>query len=189
MPSDAEISAAEELVATLEVFHKDTEIVSGKKYAIGIVQPLLQKLLHHTLVESSSDKPLSKRIKNAIQEDFMSQYQDDHVTLLLNMALYLDPCFKGIQNLPENYKKEDIKQNLTMELSKLIEKVQASDCHFEAETIPTPRTIKTKLSSFFEDVVGIANDSNQLSSNDIARDEIRKYEAEEPLSLDEEPLK
>ena len=28
-----------------------------------------------------------------------------------------------------------------------------------------------------------------MSSDDIARDEIRKYEAEEPLSLDEEPLK
>ena len=42
--SDAEISAAEELVAILEVFHKATEIVSGEKYAtIGIVQPLLQK--------------------------------------------------------------------------------------------------------------------------------------------------
>ena len=86
----------------------------------------------------------------------MSRYQDDHVTLLLNMALYLDPRFKGIQNLPENFKKEDIKQNLTMELSKLIEKEQASDCHSEAETIPTPPTKKTKLSSLFEDVVGIA---------------------------------
>ena len=67
MPSDAEISAAEELVAILEVFHRATEIVSGEKYAtIGIVQPLLQKLLHHTLAEVSSDKPLSKRIKKAI---------------------------------------------------------------------------------------------------------------------------
>ena len=182
MPSDTEISAAEELVAILEVFHRVTEIVSGEKYAtIGIVQPLLQKLLHHTLAESSSDKPLSKRIKKAIQEDLMSRYQDDHITLLLNMALYLDPRFKGIQNLPENYKKEDIKQNLTMELSKLIEKEQASGCHSEAETIPTPPTKKTKLSSFFEDVVGIADYSNQLSSDDIARDEIRKYEAEEPV--------
>ena len=42
MPSDDEISAAEELLAVLEVFHIATEIVSGEKYpTLGIVHPLL----------------------------------------------------------------------------------------------------------------------------------------------------
>ena len=48
----------------LEIFHSATEIVSREKYPmLGIVQPLLQKLLFYTLAESLSDKPLSKRIK------------------------------------------------------------------------------------------------------------------------------
>ena len=71
MPSDDEISAAKELVEVLAVFHSATEIVSGEKYpTLGIVRPLLHKLLSHTLAEN--DKHLTKRIKKAIMDDLTS---------------------------------------------------------------------------------------------------------------------
>ena len=118
MLSDAEISAAEELVAILEVFHKATEIVSGEKYAtIGIVQPLLQKLLYHTLADNSTDKPLANRIKAAIKEDLKPRYQDEHITSVLNIALYLDPRFKEMQRL-NGYDIDHVKEIITTELIK-----------------------------------------------------------------------
>ena len=77
MPSGDEISAAEELVEVLEVFHSATEIVSREKYpTLGIVRPLLQKLLSHTLAEAENDKRLTKRIKKAIMDDLTSRYHD-----------------------------------------------------------------------------------------------------------------
>ena len=46
IPSDDELSAAEELVAVLEVFNNATEIISGEKYpTLGMVLPLFHKLL------------------------------------------------------------------------------------------------------------------------------------------------
>ena len=63
MPSGDEISAAEELVEVLEVFHSATEIVS-------------HKLLSHTLAEAENDKRLTKRIKKAIMDDLTSRYHD-----------------------------------------------------------------------------------------------------------------
>ena len=51
MPTDAEISAAEELIVVLKDFHDATEIISGEKYAtIGrymkyvIVMPCAQRI-------------------------------------------------------------------------------------------------------------------------------------------------
>ena len=76
MPSDDEISAAEELSAILEMFHSATEIISGEKYpTLGIVQPLLHKLhvLSHTLTESEDDTPLTKQIKEVIRNDLDSR--------------------------------------------------------------------------------------------------------------------
>ena len=97
MPSDDEISAVEELVSVLDVFNSAIEIVSGEKYpTLGIVLPLLSKLLSHTLAEVESDKRLTKRIKTAIREDLMYQYQDKLVKMKLSIAAYLDPRFKAL---------------------------------------------------------------------------------------------
>jgi len=67
MPTDNEISTAEELVAVLEAFNDATEIVSGEKYpTIGIVKPLLHKLLSSTLAAKDTDNALTKSIKNVL---------------------------------------------------------------------------------------------------------------------------
>ena len=67
MPTDNEISTAEELVAVLETVNDATEIVSGEKYpTIGIVKPLLHKLLSSTLAAKDTDNALTKSIKNVL---------------------------------------------------------------------------------------------------------------------------
>ena len=67
MPTDNEISTAEELVAVLEAVNDATEIVSGEKYpTIGIVKPLLHKLLSSTLAAKDTDNALTKSIKNVL---------------------------------------------------------------------------------------------------------------------------
>ena len=110
MPSDEEISAAEELVAILEMFHTPTEIISGEKYpTLGIVYPLLQKLLSHILAEPVDDKPLTRQIKKAIRNDLSSRYQDDDIKAKLHVAMNLDPRFKTMSFL-DNTTKDEIRE-------------------------------------------------------------------------------
>ena len=190
MPSDAELSAVEELVSVLDVFNSATEIVSGEKYpTLGIVAPLLHKLLSHTLAETESDKRLTKRIKMAIREDLMSRYQDDVVKTKLSVTTYLDPRFKALSFLDRLERKEvlaDVKLAI-------LEAIDADQQHQQAATEPEPSepsSKKRKLAKFFEDVIGPSEQSHSLSPEDIAENEIRKYEAEDLLSLEnQEPLK
>ena len=123
MPSDDEISAAE-LVAVLEVFHSATEIVSGETYpTLGIVLPLLHKLLSHTLADAESDKGLTKKINKAIRDDLESRYQDVDVRKQLSIAMYLDPRFKAMSFLDDSERK-DVRFDVKMELVELIDAIQ-----------------------------------------------------------------
>ena len=70
MPSSEEFAVAEELTHILKTFHVATEIVSGEKYpTIGIVHPLIHKLLSVTLKEAEGDSSLVKQIKAAVSLD------------------------------------------------------------------------------------------------------------------------
>ena len=63
MPTDAEISVAEELIVVLKAFHDATEIISGEKYpTIGTVRPLLKKI-ESVLAIKENDSTLVKQIK------------------------------------------------------------------------------------------------------------------------------
>ena len=75
----------------------------------------------------------------------------------------------------------------------ILEAIDADQQHQQAATEPEPSepsSKKRKLAKFFEDVIGPSEQSHSLSPEDIAENEIRKYEAEDPLSLEnQEPLK
>ena len=63
MPSTDEIVTMEELVKILEHFYQETEIFSGELYpTIGVVFPILNRLLTVLLVIESSDKDVTKKI-------------------------------------------------------------------------------------------------------------------------------
>ena len=62
MSSTDEISIIEELVKILEHFYQATEIFSGELYpTIGVVFPILNRLLTVLLVTDSSDKDITKK--------------------------------------------------------------------------------------------------------------------------------
>ena len=192
MPSDAELSAVEELVSVLDVLNSATEIVSGEKYpTLGIVVPLLHKLLSHTLAETESDKRLAKKIKRAIREDLMFRYQDDLVKTKLSVATYLDPRFKALSFL-DSQEKTEVLADVKFAILEIIDADQQQQVA-EAVTEPEPSepsSKKKKLAKFFEDVIGPSEQSQSLSPEDIAENEVRKYKAEDALSLDnQEPLK
>ena len=180
----------------LEIFQSATEIVSGEKYpTLGIVQSLLQKLLFHTLAESSSDKLLLKRIK-VIRGDLSARYHDmvlKHIDgIKLYMAMYLDPFFKDM-SFVDNSTKNGIKEDVKVELLKLIEQEEVStDPEGDpplSQSTPLPLK-KTKLIVIFEGMIISTNGSIQLSSDELPSNEIKRYDAKKPESLDQkEPLK
>ena len=142
MPSDDEISAAEELVAMLEVFHSATEIVSGEKYpTLGIVLPLLHKLLYHTLAGAENDNALTKRIKQVIRDDLKSRYQDDVVKKKLSIAMYLDPRFKAMPFL-DDLGKDNVRFSVKLELIELIDAEKQKQAQTEPEPTQQPPQVK-----------------------------------------------
>lgn len=172
----------------LEIFQSATEIVSGEKYpTLGIVQSLLQKLLFHTLAESSSDKLLLKRIK-VIRGDLSARYQDmvlKHIDgIKLYMAMYLNPFFKDM-SFVDNSTKNGIKEDVKVELLKLIEQEEVStDPEGDpplSQSTPLPLK-KTKLIVIFEGMIRSTNGSIQLSSDELPSNEIKRYDAKN-LSL------
>ena len=195
------------------MFQNATEIISGEKYpTLGIVQPLLQKLLSRTLRKAVDDKPLTKRIKAVIGDDLRSQYQND-IKLKLYVAMYLDPRFKAMSFLDDSTK-DDIKDSVKLELTMLIEQQDLStdedvllppsiqrdtvDCSDRSSSMWVPakgtqfqdEIPPPKLTSFFDGMIGPTNISVLLSPDEIALHEIRRYDAEDPETLDmKEPLK
>ena len=91
MPTDAEISVAEELIVVLKAFHDATEIISGEKYpTIEMVRPLLKKI-EAILAIKENDGALVKQIKSEIRKDIGKRYQDEDINTLLKLAMFLEP--------------------------------------------------------------------------------------------------
>ena len=67
---------AQEVKEILKTFHFATEIISAEKYpTIGIVHPLVHKLLSVTLKEADGDTTVVKLIKAAVSADLKERYQ------------------------------------------------------------------------------------------------------------------
>ena len=134
MPTDAQISVAEELIVVLKAFHDATEIISGEKYpTIGIVKPL-QKKLEVTLVTKKDDSSLVKQIKGVIQKDIGQCYQNEEISTLLKVAMFLEPRFKEMPFL-NRAEKQQVKEIVKFELQRFIE--QTEELHVEDADVPT----------------------------------------------------
>ena len=100
------------------------------------------------------------------------------MVLKLYMAIYLDPCFKDMSSV-DDFTKDGIK-NVKVKLLKLIEREEVStnpegDPPLSQSTPPPPK--KTKLTVFFEEMIGSTRGFIQLSSDEIASNEIKRYDA------------
>ena len=118
----------------------------------------------------------------------------DDIKLKLYVVMYLDPRFKAISFLDDSTK-DEVRDSMKLELTTLIEQ-QKFSTDVDPLTPPIqsqnemPPPKKTKLTSFFDGMIGPTNISVLLSPNEIALNELRKYDAEDPERLDtKEPLK
>ena len=183
MPSDDELSATEGLVAVLEVFNNATEIISGEKYpTLGMVLPLLHKLLLYTLAEAETDKSLTKKIKKPIREDLQSRHQDDEVKRILSIAMYLDPRFKAMPFLTDA-EKANVRLQVKMKLIELIDAAlegQEDLTDLEpaepdnSSASETPSAKKRKFTEFFEGIITPSDKLESASPHDIASTELKK---------------
>jgi len=201
MPTDAEISIAEKLIVVLKAFDDGTEIMSGEKYpTIGLVRPLLKKV-EVILTDKEDDTTLVKQIKGAIKRDIDQRYLDDEISVVLTVAMFLEPRFKEMPFLTRR-EKEVVKQTVKSELQTLIEEVQTMEgaqCHtqeeqevgtsesFQAESEPQAK--KKKLELFFEDIMGNGSSEGNQSAEEIATAEVDRYIAESAEKLNsKQPL-
>ena len=115
MPSTDEISTMEELVKILEHFYQATEIFSGELYpTIGVVYPILNRLLTVLLVTDSNDKDITKKIKEKIKQDLVTRYRGDEIENILQVSMYLDPIDSSSFRCLQNYRKRQCKVQLRL---------------------------------------------------------------------------
>ena len=190
MPTDAEISVAEELIVVLKAFHDATEIISGEKYpTIGIVKPLLKKL-EVTLATREDDSSLVKQIKGVIQKDIGQRYQGEDISTLLKVAMFLEPRFKEMPFL-NRAEKHQVKEIVKFELQRFIEQTVELHAEDAPTTLPEsepshPPAKKKKLELFFEDIMHSSSREGEADASieGVANAEVDRYIAESPEKLD-----
>ena len=170
--------------------------MSGEKYStISIVKPLLFKLLKVTLKVSDSDSPINVRIKEAVSSDLNTRYNEGCIHQLLNVVTYLDPRYKNLPYLNEREKRKELQEVESMLMSH-VALVEARDLEdsteltLEADDESIPPKKKKKPGPLIK-LLGDIFTSEKSYKNPIdhARNELVRYEAEETLDLDGNPLK
>lgn len=170
--------------------------MSGEKYStISIVKPLLFKLLKVTLKVSDSDSPINVRIKEAVSSDLSTRYNEGCIHQLLNVVTYLDPRYKNLPYLNEREKREVLQEVESMLMSH-VALVEARDLEdsteltseADDESIPPKKKKKPgPLTKLLGDI--FTSEKSYKNPIDHARNELVRYEAEETLDLDGNPLK
>ena len=170
--------------------------MSGEKYStISIVKPLFFKLLKVTLKVSDSDSPINVRIKEAVSSDLSTRYNEGCIHQLLNVVIYLDSQYKNLPYLNEREKREVLQEVESMLMSH-VALVEARDLEdsteltLEADDESIPPKKKKKPGPLIK-LLGDIFTSEKSYKNPIdhARNELVRYEAEETLDLDGNPLK
>ena len=71
--------------------------MSGSSYpTVGVISPLLYKLMEITLAISDEDSQMSRRAKKVIYDDLKDRYTNEGSQLIFKKCAYLDPRFKDL---------------------------------------------------------------------------------------------
>ena len=85
------------IIAALDPLEELTDLLSGeKKVTSSAIKPLLQHLMSNILIGKESDATLTHQIKSIIRQDLQSRYEDQGISIFLDICSQLDPRFKGI---------------------------------------------------------------------------------------------
>ena len=105
MPTDTEISNMEAFVEAMRPIAEITKVMGKEKSVLfSVVQLFLHKLLHIHLIEQPTDSNVMKGIKPTVKSDLEDHYSDSQLMLLLYKACFLDPHFKSLSFLSEEYR-------------------------------------------------------------------------------------
>ena len=185
MPEGDEWTVIELLVDILEPFHRATEAMGAAKYpTLSTVKPLLHVLLEKTLKVTSSDTAVAKEVKEAIRRDL---HDDAAVQRLMNVATFLDPCYKELPFLSYISKRTVIDQVedelLSMESTEPMEPETPQE---KDEEPPAKKAKKGPVSKLLGDL--FEQRSQSTSFSDKVTKELELYKAEQPAELESNPL-
>lgn len=69
--------------------------MSGEKYVtVSAIKPVLKHLEEDVLAENDADTTLTRDIKRRVLGSLTTRYSDKSSNELLDVASFLDPCFK-----------------------------------------------------------------------------------------------
>ena len=177
LPSTDDFTVLEELVNVLRPIQQATELLSGSKYAtVSCMFPVLQQLLKHSLKTSEEDSSVMKSIKESIAQDLATRYQDSELSMLLQIASFLDPRFKEQPYLSETERTTIIlrtREKLVLLIEQTIKKASSTDItepqnsiavvDLDQESQDMPPKKKGRVSALLGDLF------KDDSSNSIAR--------------------
>lgn len=190
LPDGMEWNLIEELLGILKPFHDATTVMSGSKYpTFSLLAPLLYKLLDITL-KVRDDSSNLKAIKKAIATDLQERYRPVSIKRAINIAAFLDPRFKDLDPFVKKEVREDVIEDVKMELLQFPSTSDNTDQDAETEAEPTEPASKKKrgaLSYLFADVFEEKAEKKQTGMEAIQL-ELQRYQGEECIDIDEKPL-
>ena len=102
------------------------ETIGTEKWVtISMLRPLLHKLIHMHLAETSGDSRIERSLTTAILSDFQYRYVGESL-IFLTKAAFLDPRFKMLSFINTNEREEVVKE-IKEEAAELAESMAAED--------------------------------------------------------------
>ena len=194
LPEGDECTLIEELLVILKPFVQATTFMSASSYpTIGMVYPLLYKLLHMTLSVTDDDSTIAKKAKLAILGDLNSRYAQADLVLFLKKYAYLDPRFKDLNPFVPLQERQDVIEAVKCDLIQLIEKRSQHEVEesgtSEPNPVDPPKSKKPKVASLlFSDFSNCKDSAEASSVMDLVQPELRRYNEEDLLEYDNDPM-
>ena len=212
-PEGEDCTIIEKLLKILKPFVQATTLMSGSSYStIGIIAPLLYKLLEKTLAITDDDSTTARSVKMEIYTDLQDRYQARELRLLFKKCAYFDPRFKDLSPFVPEDEHDDIIESIKLDMLALVpeEEVIRSEIPINTEDRPSIINNVSKDSNSPESTSVVSSDANppkkrkiasslfsDFSSSrhhrgnsalDIVESEIRRYNEEDLLDYDSDPL-
>ena len=206
-PDGPEWNLLEDLVTVLEPFEEATKALSGSNYpTISMISPLLYQVCKVTLKVNEDDNVNLKRIKETMLEDFQDRYLSPAITEILNIAAFLDPRFKELDPFIPVNERVDVKECVKLQLLMLapaateesdrgLREATTSSSVATDTTVTTddgetaPASKKAKSGPVASLFAGMSWPNRKwLSGIQAVESELRRYQDEETIDLDSDPL-
>ena len=190
MPSEDEFTTLEDMAKVLEPLSYFTDALSGEHHVTAsAVRPLLNHIIKSILLVKPEDSTIISQMKTKISEDLQRHYNSLTVTLL-DKCSFLDPRFRAkyVMN------KDEVIYQLKQEAIATLESADETRVHEatggnpteESDGIPCPKKRKG-LSAILHHC--LSNDSeDELSYEEKADREVKRYEEYPPVDMDTDPL-